>query len=196
MTSGIVDGLLNMYGPDGYTVVSLNLSDGKYQNEEWTFQNILIWGACSSTSWNGNEKTFYDPSPQGWRVPSYGVFLTFFKDNNYKGNYTTNKGSNAHSALNGSDETAIMQDGGALIQYGKNSTEVTYIRLTGYRRTATSFEGINGFTALWGRDNINGDQAWAFVINGKTLGDLFITELSSKWTRTDAHQVRCIQEMP
>ena len=196
LTSGIVDGLLNMYGPDGYTVVSLNLSDGKYQNEEWTFQNILIWGACSSTSWNGNEKTFYDPSPQGWRVPSYGVFLTFFKDNNYKGNYTTNKGSNAHSALNGSDETAIMQDGGALIQYGKNSTEVTYIRLTGYRRTATSFEGINGFTALWGRDNINGDQAWAFVINGKTLGDLFITELSSKWTRTDAHQVRCIQEMP
>ncbi|MCD8092376.1 MAG: DUF4906 domain-containing protein [Bacteroides sp.] len=200
VTAGVVDGLLNMYGPDGYSVVSRDMNASGAQSESWTFTNILGWGYCKTTYWSGNEKTFYDPSPQGWRVPSYQTFLNFFSNKNYAGVNTTTPGTTAHSPLNGTyaGKDNTVANGGALIQYGTTDQEVTYVRLTGYRRGYNSFEGINSFVALWAREHNNSTtQAWAFAIDnaGIVSKNSYCTDLMSKWARSDAHQVRCIQEI-
>lgn len=193
ITEGVVDDLQNMYGPDGYSVVSRDtyVPDPSYQSAEWTFQNILKWGYSQQTVWDGNVKTFYDPSPQGWRVPPHEVLLNFFKDTSYAGNSK----SAVYSELNGEDATRekTMNNGGALIQYGANKEEVTYVRLTGYRRFAYSFQFVNKFTVLWSRDKRDNTNAWGFSINGEGSG--YNTSMFGGWARYDAHHIRCIQEM-
>lgn len=193
ITEGAVDGLLNMYGPDGYSVISRDITQPNpyYQDEDWTFLNVLKWGYCKTTGWDGNEKTFYDPSPQGWRVPPYKALLNFFSSKIW--------GGGGQSSLNGLESNIsknnILSNGGALIQYGTNESDVAYVRLTGYRRFYNGFTGINKFTALWARENnSNTTTAWAFAIN--YLEGASYIDLSSKWARSDAHQIRCIQEMP
>lgn len=201
VTEGVVDGLLNMYGPDGYTVISRDMKASGAQNELWTFTNILGWGYCQTTYWSGNEKTFYDPSPQGWRVPSYQTLLNFFSNRSYTGTNTIDTSISANSALNGKDagKDNTVANGGALIQYGTTDQEVTYVRLTGYRRDKDSFEGINSFVALWAREHNSSrnTQAWSFAVNntGTIVSKTYCTDLTSKWMRSDAHQVRCIQEI-
>ncbi|MCD8094508.1 MAG: DUF4906 domain-containing protein [Bacteroides sp.] len=190
ITEGAVDGLLNMYAPDGYSVISRDVTASSAQSVEWTFLNILKWGYSQSSAWNGDVKTFYDPSPQGWRVPPREVMVNFF---DYENSSQESKSSREEEA---------SKNGGLLMKYGTNDTDVTYVRLTGYRRSYNTFEFINQFTALWARDTGNDNNtAWAFAIDYIKANDEsgkpypLIFKLVNNWQRGDAHQVRCIQEI-
>ncbi|WP_455664002.1 DUF4906 domain-containing protein [Phocaeicola sp.] len=190
--SGVItDNLLNVYGPDGYTFISrltqnssvsvensAKRPDISYFSQPWCNEaKTYLWSTVD------NLKTFYDPSPSGWQVPDQSVFTNYLKSG------TTGSLANLNFTTN--DRNQIDRDGGALIKYdGNDGSKVTYYRLSGYPRYSNWYEGMGQIGSIWSR-NISGNSAYIFVVDISS-GYYGIPAYQQR----DAHQIRCIQELP
>ncbi len=193
--SGVItDNLLNVYGPDGYTFIprttrkSTTNIEGSAKNPDISYYENPWWcNDARNNLWNttDNLKSFYDPSPSGWRVPDQSVFTNYLK------NGTTNSLANLNFTTN--DKSQIDSDGGALIKYdGNDGSKVTYYRLSGYPRFEDKYEGIGVIGSIWSRNisSNNGSSSYIFVVDTSDSYGI------KPYQQRDAHQIRCIQELP
>ena len=194
----LTPGMLNYYQPDGVSYyvrngvksqVSIRTS---YQNPTTTYSSGDTW--CNEGNANlwieNSKKTFHDPCPAGWCIASKVNYQSLFTNSGY-----TDSGSstNASSTMNMKNPSTIIADGGVVL-YFENSTSgrSTYIRMTGYQDNFNSFIRIAGMGNFWcresGRTTNNHGYALAIGADNKAYN------ISSGWSRRDAHPIRCIQE--
>lgn len=188
-------GMLNYYQPDGISYYVRKGENSKvsirtsYQNPTTTYSSGDTW--CSETNnnlWDENgKKTLHDPCPAGWRIASWVNYQAFFTNTGYTGSGTS---INATVSMNIKNPSTIIADGG-VVMYFENSTSgnSTYIRMTGYQAEFNKFVQIAGMCNFWcreyGRSNNHG-YALAISTGRKNI--------SSGWSRRDAHPIRCIQD--
>lgn len=193
------EGLLNLYGPDGYTFIPRSITGSKATIEQscmnptnvygrpWYAMETQYWGSVSAKE----NKTIYDPCPQGWRVTEGKNFYSLFSASNYSGGDATTTNSSLRTK-----NSDYVKDGGALLYYDTQGG-ITYFRMTGYQEYPYQFNYIGKMLNIWCRDHINFDGNWwstTFDINRGGLGNHSVSNVSRQWNPTDAHNIRCIQE--
>lgn len=192
------EGLLNLYGPDGFTFIPRSISGSKASVEAACMNPMNVYGrpwyATEAQYWGNvatnEKKTVYDPCPRGWRVTEAKDFYPLFTSSTYAGGDATN--TNSSLSLKNSD---FLTDGGALIDYDKGNA--SYFRLTGYQEYPNAFNYIGKMLNIWCRDHSYTAKAWystTFCVNRGGLGGHSVTNVSRQWNPTDAHNIRCIQE--
>ncbi|WP_418697242.1 DUF4906 domain-containing protein [Bacteroides sp.] len=209
-----IDGLQNMYGPDGYSFIPRTGDNSKvisyitaYKNPyksyskgsefEWldaTNRNLDDWAGTL----NGAPlKGFHDPSPAGWRIPSRTNFTPLF---NGPISLSTMSGLLIPRGLSTADEAgAFIQNGenrGLLVQYDENEEHKTYLWMTGYCPEPTKYVNIGQSGWLLGRER---GAAFCFGFNTNRAKLYALSPLnaanSQMWYSRDAHGIRCIQEI-
>lgn len=193
------EGLLNLYGPDGYTFIPRSITGNGASIEASCMNPMNVYGrpwyAVEAQYWGNvstqENKTLYDPCPQGWRAPEGKNFYSLFSNTGYNGGGATS----TNSALR-SQNSDYVADGGALLLYDtKGGT--TYFRMTGYQEYPTQFNYIGKMLNIWCRDHAKSGSNWmssAFCINRGGLNGQYVSNVSREWNFTDAHNIRCIQE--
>lgn len=166
--------VLNRYEADGVHVIvpkstykNLSIRDAYKHPEEIISPydgNTQHWCSNRSQTWNAT-KTFDDPSPAGWRVPTVNEVTTFVSNN---------------SQPNFANEYA---KGGILLQCDKtDANSKTFLRFAGYPGTATQYiyigKGIYVATVDIQSTFVAGADGWG---------------MKNRWSG-DALIVRCIQE--
>lgn len=184
------EGLLNLYGSDGYTFLPRK-TDGSQVNIETSCKNPTViynpygtWYTPESQYWGaGTDKTFYDPCPQGWRVP---------EGKNYYHLFNNGAGSGSMRSLNSSEN--YVKDGGVLVYCDKQNSVPTYFRLTGYQEKVNLFNYIGQQGNVWCREHIDGRRCTMLCINPAGYSSHRGYDVSQMWYSTDSQNLRCIQE--
>ncbi len=194
------EGMQNRYGPDGITFVVNESSMTMHASLEGVSKTPIVFyakggnasglggvytgvgpdwakdAAMKESKWDGAAKTFFDPSPAGWRVVSKDDFNAIMATKN-----------------NVSNPSTQYTDGGYLIYYQANgSGNTNYFRFTGYGRYFSTFEYINTLCVMWARENNSLTQTNSFWI-GKQ-GNTSRYDYTTNSYKSDASSIRCIQE--
>ena len=201
-----VDGLQNMYGPDGYSFIPrTGNSSGvvsyatAYQNPYKSYSNGSNFEWLTNPNdndWDGNVKGFHDPSPAGWRVPSITNFTALFNGDATNGGRTSLQIPRGISSSN--DANTFIKNSenkGLLVQYD-NADHKTFFWMTGYCPEPTQYVNIGQYGWILGRER---GMAFLFgVVNGSSpyynLTKKGETNTGKLWYSRDAHGIRCIQE--
>ncbi|MCD8092094.1 MAG: DUF4906 domain-containing protein [Bacteroides sp.] len=202
-----VDGLQNMYGPDGYSFIPRTGSISgavsyvtAYQNPYKSYSNgdgNFEWASPNLNDWDGNVKGFHDPSPAGWRIPSIANFTALFNGNATNGSRTSlqiPRGISSNDAAKTFIENS--ENKGLLVQYDDNADHKTFFWMTGYCPNPTQYVSIGQYGWILGRER---GMAFLFgVANGSSpyynLTQKGTTNENNMWFSRDAHGIRCIQE--
>lgn len=192
------EGMQNRYGPDGITYVvnesSMSLLSleaisktpivfyaKKGHSDEWGGDTGVgpDWAdgtAMNTATWDGAAKTFYDPSPAGWRVASRNDLNAI----------VTTKNNVANSS-------SQYQNGGYMVYYQANgSGNTNYFRFTGYGRFFSTFEFINTLCVVWSRTNGTATTTGSIWLGKQDTKVRY--DFSTGSYKSDASSVRCIQE--
>ena len=197
-----IEGLLNLYQPDGlsYYQRGIEISD-KYVDFQTAYRHpatlykpnsYLGWSQLDNlkTAWGGNyDKTIHDPCPAGWRIT---------KIDDYKALFQSEPSINTNALINVANEN-FSTDGGAVVRFESNEekSRTTYIRFTGYWVGTYTYGRIGQATLMWCRDNIGA------LGGGNISGRYFNINLTDGGNKgvlnyfgyiKEAIPVRCIQE--
>lgn len=199
-------GMLNRFGPDGFTYQPLLSSASKttlqnaYRHPTVFYilnQSAVDW--CSEparipTLWNSPNtdaglKTVNDPCPAGWRVVSYKHLYSLF---------ATPPSVDVSNTPNASNPTTGGTDGGFYLYYtAQGSGEASYYRMTGYHRYFDEYQYVGAMGNLWPREHTGtagkANYGFVFQINPTTQA-LVSFSITKGWYPQDTHTVRCIQE--
>lgn len=185
-TNAPTHGLLNLYGPNGYSFIPRKSVNSNVSVEEASktplisYYNGSNWcSSPSAASWNGSAKSIYDPCPEGWIVAKTSNYYPLFKDN------AGNNNSDVY------EKSYNLADGGTVLYYDVANFKSTYFRHTGYQSNASQFAYIGMKVNVWCREN-----RASFVIGWEaSYGQPFKrTGAGTDWYSSDAHPLRCIQE--
>ena len=133
--------------------------------------------AMNTATWDGAAKTFYDPSPVGWRVASRNDLNAIVV-----------------TANNVANPSSQYTDGGYMIYYqAKGSGNTNYFRFTGYGRFFSTFEFINTLCVVWSRTNGTATTTGSIWLGKQNTKNRY--DFSTGSYKSDASSVRCIQEM-
>ena len=185
-----VEGLLNLYSADGYTFLSRNTSSSRVTIETSCTNPTVVynpygtWYTPEAEYWgSGTTKTFYDPCPQGWRVPEGKNYYHLFQNGN---------GSGAMRSKNTAGN--YVDNGGVLVYCDVSNSVTTYFRLTGYQEKVNLFNYIGLQGNVWCREHSGGQNCTMLCINPGGYDKHRGYDVSSIWYSTDAQNLRCIQE--
>ena len=185
-----VEGLLNLYSADGYTFLSRNTSSSRVTIETSCTNPTVIynpygtWYTPEAQYWgSGTNKTYYDPCPQGWRVPEGKNYYHLFQNGN---------GSGAMRSKNTAGN--YVNNGGVLAYCDASNSITTYFRLTGYQEKVNLFNYIGLQGNVWCREHTGGQNCTMLCINPGGYPNHRGYDVSSAWYSTDAQNLRCIQE--
>lgn len=167
--------ILNRYGADGVHVIipagnckNLSLRDAYKHPIEIVSPlngNAQHWCSNGNQTWNAT-KTFDDPSPAGWRVPTIDEMKVWVNNNTRPSNFNSE-----------------YSKGGILLQCDNTDSDTTtFLRFSGYPASAVQYvyvgKGIYVATV---------DKQSTFVAGADGWG------MNNRWSG-DALIVRCIQE--
>lgn len=185
-----IEGLLNLYGPDGYTFLPRSSTSSQVTIETACMNPATVynpygkaWYTPETQYWgSGTNKTFHDPCPQGWRVPEGKNYYHLFQSGSSGSMRSKNAAAN------------YVNNGGVLAYCDTNSSVTTYFRLTGYQEKADAFNYIGLQGNVWCREHTNGLNCLMLCINPGGYSKHRGYDVSSGWYSTDAQNLRCIQE--
>lgn len=152
-----IEGLLNLYSPDGVTFLPFQFTQGttdyrgayqkprmlyKYANPNYpTWRNA--WFTDFEKAW-GTTKTVHDPSPAGWRVVQMSELLSLFMPNNL-----TLPATNGVAFVNIKNDATVETDGGILLYYDAKQSKATFMPFTGTYKNDNEIKGIGTEFYMW-----------------------------------------------
>lgn len=199
-----IDGLQNMYGPDGYSYIPREFVDtgvGNYEAAYKTPYTIYTTGGDTSfhwssmgytATWDVELKNFHDPSPAGWRIPSRINFKPLFENDNWETSSTSK--TYMPRGISSGNRAAFMKAGAAqgyILRYDNDANHYTYFWLTGYNILAGKYVNIGQKGWILAREFCS---AFAFGVDENFSVTVKNTITSQNWYPRDAHAIRCIQE--
>ena len=204
-------GLLNAYGPDGYTfrprlTADTNTSIENASKNPTTTYLKRPWYSSNAQYWaDGTAKTIYDPCPPGWKVPQIEDYTHFFSTISYGTDLRSDNAtlrskpeSSDGNYWKKGDGAGVWNDGGVVLYYDTDNAHTTYFRFTGYQEYVYEFNYIGRFFCVW-CGNHEGLDGAGFSVNWAGLPyqaatTIYTRMLYKKWASSDVQNVRCIQE--
>ena len=174
-------------------VYAKNMNKGvKYPDWFYRVKKSPTWDWVDPNPYSGNlwnnpfpsekdfkNKSFFDPCPEGWRIPLAGTWNILAYDKKEGIKYIpNNKGTfnNGYYFYVGNGVTTFYPAGSCYDSYGD----------TGYHN-----DGLGIYGSLWSANPYNGD--YSYFVSYRS-GYVVPMGTANKFYRAEAHTIRCIQE--
>lgn len=185
-------GMLNQYGPDGITYFPHqgSTATNTVYRTLYQYPYQLFRGLASGQTWDSTLKNEHDPCPAGWRIPEAKNYRALFETDSYISNNNVNGRFQARGVTG--DMVSFLDKGkgnGYLLYY--DDTHVSYFRMTGYPPFYYQFRYVGTCGNLWTREFKRG---FTFG-NGVVDAQYHSFCIGTSWGMSDAHTLRCIQEL-